>query len=676
MEQLLFGAAYYEEYMPQERLERDMEMMEKAGINVIRIAESTWASQEPQEGRFDFSHVTRVIEAAARHGIGVIVGTPTYAIPPWLAAAHPEVLAVTEQGPGKYGPRQNMDITSPVYRFYAQRIIRRLLAQVRDYPNVIGYQLDNETKHYHTAGPQVMEAFRAHLKARFGTVEELNRAFGFAYWSNAVDCWEHLPDVTGTINGSYAAAFEQFRRSLAADFLLWQRRIVDEYRRPDQFVTHNFDFEWRGYSFGLQPEINPFQAARAVTVAGCDIYHESQDRLTGKEAAFCGAIARALKGDNYLVLETQAQGLPEWTPYDGQLRQQAFSHLANGADGVEYWHWHSIHNSIETYWKGLLSHDLAENRVYREACTIGRDLRAVGDRLLHLKKRCAAAILLSNESLTALEKSPMYHMPGGQVGYNDIARRYADALYELNVEYDVVSCDRRDFSQYALVVVPALYSAQEELLAALADYAAQGGCLVVSFKSGFADEHLQVYHDTQPHMLTDCLGIRYQEWTVPRDTYLRETDAFLEGYTAGLSRQERAVTVWMELVEARGAQVLSAYDHPAWGRYAAVTRNAWGKGRAYYVGCWLSAAYTAALLRGITQELGLRREHTPRFPISVKTGVNAQGRRVCYYFNYSSRPQSLDYPGAAGESLLTGTRIAPGQTLELPPWGVCIVEEA
>ena len=187
MEQLLYGAAYYDEYMPEERLEKDMAMLREANMNVIRIAESTWASEEPQNGVFDFTHVRRALEAAARAGIGVIVGTPTYAIPPWLAAEHPEILAVTEQGPGKYGARQNMDITSPAYLFHAERVIRRLLECVQEYDNVLGFQLDNETKHYHTAGPNVQKRFAAYLREKFGTLEELNQEFGFNYWSNRVD---------------------------------------------------------------------------------------------------------------------------------------------------------------------------------------------------------------------------------------------------------------------------------------------------------------------------------------------------------------------------------------------------------------------------------------------------------------------------------------------------------
>ena len=181
--------------------------------------------------------------------------------------------------------------------------------------------------------------------------------------------------MRGTVNGSLGAEFEKFQRTLVDDFLAWQADIVREYKREDQFITHNFDFEWRGHSFGVQPEVNHYHAARALTIAGVDIYHPSQDELTGAEIAFGGDMTRSLKQDNYLMIETQAQGWPGWTPYKGQLRLQAYSHLASGANSVMYWHWHSIHNSMETYWKGLLGHDFQENATYREACMIGRSGR-------------------------------------------------------------------------------------------------------------------------------------------------------------------------------------------------------------------------------------------------------------------------------------------------------------
>ena len=158
MKKLLFGAAYYDEYMPYDRLDKDIEMMKKAGINTVRIAESTWSTCEPQDGVFDFSHVERVMDAMEEAGIHVIIGTPTYAVPAWMVKAHPDVIATTKNGAGIYGARQIMDITNPVYLFYAERVIRKLMEVSAGRKCVIGFQVDNETKYYGTAGKNVQLA--------------------------------------------------------------------------------------------------------------------------------------------------------------------------------------------------------------------------------------------------------------------------------------------------------------------------------------------------------------------------------------------------------------------------------------------------------------------------------------------------------------------------------------
>ena len=163
-ERIYFGAAYYSEYLPYDRVEQDMEWMEQAGMNTIRIAESTWSTIEPSDGVFDFTHLDKMLDAAARHHISVIIGTPTYAIPTWLSRKYPDILAVTADGPGLYGTRQNMDITHAGYLFHCERVIRAIMEHIRDIPHIIGFQLDNETKSYGTAGMRVQAMFVEELK--------------------------------------------------------------------------------------------------------------------------------------------------------------------------------------------------------------------------------------------------------------------------------------------------------------------------------------------------------------------------------------------------------------------------------------------------------------------------------------------------------------------------------
>ncbi len=664
-EKLLYGAAYYAEYMPEERIDADMQMLADAGFNVIRVAESAWSTWEPRDGEFDFSLLLRVLDAAQSHGISAIVGTPTYAIPAWLAKKYPDILSDTHAGPSRYGPRQNFDITHPGYRFHAERIIRRLAEAVSGHPSVIGWQLDNETKPYDTCSPRAQALFRDWLRDRFGTAEALNREMGLAYWSNSLGIWDDLPDVRGTINASLGAEYQAFQRHLVTEFLLWQRAILDQYRRPDQFVTHNFDYAWRGYSYGYQPDVDQFDAAAAVTVAGCDIYHPGAGELTGAEIAFGGNVARGLKKANYLVLETQAQGPLGRLPYPGQLRLQALSHLASGADGVEYWHWHSIHNAIESYWKGVLSHDMAPNETYRECAAIGAELKALSPNVLHLNKRSRVAVMVSNRSLTGHQwfpAAPMNTAP--QHDYNDYLRWLCDSLYRLNIEYDVISDAERDFSAYDLLVLPSLYAATEDLLRAVDGYVKSGGRLLASFRTGFADEYLKIYHDAQPHMLTDCLGLTYDRFTFPEPGTALVSDSIkLPAHVA--------VTDWMELIELRGAKALCTYQHPVWGGVPAVTVHAYGAGQAAYLGAYFDPDGLDAVLETLLPQLGVAVPQE-RFPLVIRRGTNAKGREVVFTMNFSGEPLTVEkHP--AGVFLPENEAIAENVPFTLPPWGARVL---
>ena len=675
MKKLLYGAAYYDEYMPYDRLQQDVAMMKKAGINTVRIAESTWSTCEPQEGVFDFSHVERVMDAMEEAGINVIIGTPTYAIPTWMVKSHPDVMAETVKGRGIYGARQIMDITHPVYRFYAERVIRKLMECTAHRKCVIGFQVDNETKYYGTAGKNVQEKFVKYLRKKFNNdLDAMNHEFGLDYWSNRINAWEDFPDVRGTINGSLGAEFEKFQRTLVDEFLSWQADIVNEYRREDQFITHNFDFEWRGYSYGVQPDVNHYHAAKALTIAGTDIYHPTQDDLTGAEIAFGGDMTRSLKRDNYLVLETEAQGYPGWTPYKGQIRLQAYSHLANGANSVMYWHWHSIHNSFETYWRGLLSHDMQENAPYREACIIGNEFSRLGSHLVNLKKKNEVAILVSNEALTALKWFGIEATAAGDhgIGYNDVVRWLYDTLFKMNVECDFVWPESDNLDQYKAIFVPALYAAPDELLEKLKQYTANGGTLVATFKTAFANENVKVSHEMQPHILSNCFGISYQQFTFPKNTGL--SGSIING-TAKDSDEKAEAKVFMELLMPQEAEVLASYDHYNWKEYAAITKNHYGKGTAIYIGCMTDDNTLKAVL---TEALNSAEVEIPEYswPVIVRKGINDLNKCVRYILNYSAEEQNVIYHGANGTELFSEESVQDGDTVTVLPWNLKIVEEA
>jgi len=666
--QLLYGVAYYDEYMPYERLGKDIQMMKEAGINVVRIAESTWSTVEPQDGVFDFKHIDRVLDAMHQAGIKVIVGTPTYAVPTWLVRKYPNVLAITPQGQNRYGARQNMDISDKIFRFHAERVIRKIMEHVKDHPAIIGYQVDNETKAYNTAGPEVQKQFVEYMKKKYVSLDSINKAFGLDYWSNRINSWEDFPSMVGSINASQIAEFAKFQRQLVTDYLAWQTAIVNEYKKPGQFVTQNFDFEWRGFSYGIQPEVDHFAAAKALDIAGVDIYHPSQDALTGIEISFGGDVARSMKGGkNYLVIETEAQGFPQWVPYPGQLRLQAFSHLASGANMVSYWHWHSIHNSAETYWKGLLSHDFEPNPTYDEAKTIGQDFQRLSPTLLNLKKSNKVAILFSNEALSAFN---IFGFGWGiKENYNDILRAMYDALYKMNVGVDFVDPTSSNIENYKLLIVPALYAAPDNLLERLNRFVKNGGHIVYTLKSGFSDQDVKVRTSRQPGIISEACGVHYSQFTIPQNVRLK-------GDPFGAGDENNKVTTWMELLTPTTAKVLASYDHPVWNKYAAVTQNTYGKGLATYVGCLLSPSVTEKILEHAVQKAGLWGEAQKlHYPLITKEGVNEQGKTLRYFFNFSAQPVSFKYTFGKGRELLFGQTVDENSTVVLQPWGVKIIQE-
>lgn len=360
---------------------------------------------------------------------------------------------------------------------------------------------------------------------------------------------------------------------------------------------------------------------------------------------------------------------PQWTPYDGQLRLLAFSHLASGADMVEYWHWHSLHNACETYWKGVLSHDFGENRTYREAVAVGADFRRLGKHLIHLKKENKAAILVSNEALTGLNWFPL----GDGRDYNDVVRWIYDALYQMNVECDFIFPEAENLSDYKVIFMPALYCASEALLRGLKDFVREGGVLVGTFKSCFANENVKVYSDAQPHILQECFGAAYDQFFTAEEMPL---EVLLEKYSREDSEQTESARGFMECLRPQGARVLARYSHSNWGQYAAAVCNDFGRGAAYYLGCMCSSALLKRILKSALDRAEIKgNEGSSGFPVIIRKGINRLGREIVYMLNYSGESHMGYCPRGTYRELLLEKQYSTGETILLEGWGMAILEK-
>jgi beta-galactosidase len=583
---VLYGAAYYNEYMPGDqaaRLEKDVALMKAAGLNVVRMGESTWSLWEPEDGRFEYAWMDRVVEAMGKAGIKVILGTPTYSIPAWMAHQHPEILARRIPGgmfggqpvESAYGIRQNMDTDSPAYRFYAERLIRHIVAHYKDNPTVIGWQLDNETGSYDAANPDVFIGFQHYLEKKFGTPEALSKAWFLNYWGENLHTWEDLPTRDGTISTGYKLEWTRWSQMRVTDFLHWQAALVRESTRPGQFVTTD-------YGGMMKHDVNEEAVAEALDIPVDNVYHATQDHYDGSVQSIQEDFTRSLKHSNFLITETNAQ-TTDWSsarqfpPYDGQLREDVYTHLSNGANMVEYWHWASIAANQETYWKGILSHDLEPNRAYAEVSRTAHELEKIGPHLVGLQIHNQVAILWSRDSANAIGFMPY----GGPVpafswsrtpdGYDSLVQQIHKSLYDMNVGSDFVFPTTPDFSAYKLLIVPALYIADDALLQRISDYVKNGGHVVVTFKSGFANENSAVRWVRAPGPLREAAGFSYQEFSNLEHPLQLQGDPFHAG-------ADNHVQYWAEFLmpeRAKRRSRITITPFSESGRQSPRTSSAW-----------------------------------------------------------------------------------------------------
>jgi len=664
METVLYGAAYYSEYMPYDRLEQDVQLMQQAGISVVRMGESSWGLWEPQDGRFEYAWMDRVIDRMQKAGIKVILGTPTYSLPAWMYKEHPEIVITRFGGQTiTFGSRQNADLMNPVYRSYCERVIRKLLEHYKNNPTVIGWQIDNETSSGAAANPDVEAGFVSYLQKKFQTVDELNKVWGLNYWGQRLNDWSEIPPQEGIINPGWKLEWQRYQQWMTTDFLTWQAGIVNEYKRPDQFITHDLAGPPRS-------EVNEHDIARAVDIMAVNPYHGTQDQFDGLDSTMVGDYARSLKRTNYLVTETNAQTIgwdskEQFPPYDGQLRLDVYTHLSSGANMVEYWHWHSIHYGQETYWKGVLSHDLEPNRAYAEVSRIAHELQRIGPEIADVKRSSKVAILYSKDSYYGIE----FMKFSDKVNYRTILRQMYETLYRQNVAVDFIFPESTNLSDYKIILVPPLYVASDEMLNRLVDYVHDGGHLVMTFKSGFTNEYDTVRWTMAPGPLRRAAGFRYQEFSNLANPLALKGDPFKAG-------ADNKVSEWAEMLVLEGAQPLAYYDHPFFGKYPAITRNRFGNGTLTYEGTVLSDTLQTKLLLDVLQMAGLTGpdQELPA-TVRVKHGTNRNGKTIHYYMNYSSNPQTFKYPYKLGEDLLTKTTVAPFQTVTLKPWDLAILEE-
>lgn len=692
---VLFGAAYYHEYQPSPRLAEDLDLMQQAGFTVIRVGESTWSTWEPDDGVFDLDWLQPVLDGAHERGIAVVLGTPTYAVPPWLARKYPEIAAERRSGQRiGWGARQEMDLTHAAYRFHAERVIRAVVGRYHDHPAVIGFQVDNEPglELLHNHG--VFQAFVDDLRRTYGDVETLNREWGLVYWSHRLATWADLWTPDNNVQPQYDLAWRRFQARLTTEFIDWQAGIVREVAGTEKFVTTCIAYS--------RPALDDRRLTERLDVTAGNPYYAMQDALavpsddvapqgwttSGTWSIFHSADRMySSRQAPFLVTETNAGSIGgpsmNFPAYDGQWRQVAWALVARGAQMIEYWHWHTLHYGHETYWVGVLPHDQRPGRVYEQLAQLGGELQAAADDVADLVPDAAVGLLWSNASLWGLAGQPA--LARGAEPDHDSYRRIVEAFYRgafeagagVRIVHDTQlsddTADLRDPAEVAVelpvLLVPALYIASDHLLGWLRRYAEAGGHLVLGPRTAYADTEARARREVKPALLAEAAGVSYQEFanlTAPLPVQAADGGPDLPA--------DCHATGWADALRAEGADVLVRYDHPHHGRFPAVVQQAAGSGRITTVGTVPDPTFARALLAWLVPADDDAWRALADGAVTVTSATTGAGRRLHVVHHWAWGSASVVVP-AAVRDVLDGTTTDAGDALDLGAWDVRVLIE-
>jgi beta-galactosidase len=662
------GADYYPEHWPEERWETDLRMMRDAGFNVVRVAEFSWVRFEPSEGQFDFSWLDRWLELAKKYDVKVILGTPTAIMPAWLAKKYPEALSQKADGTRTvWGGRRHNCFSDADYHRLAERIVRKMGEHYAHHPSIVGWQIDNELGGNDCRCDQCRTALQAWLKTRYGSFDEINRAWGTHFWGQRFHAWDEIPIPDMRVgdwaisNPSAALDWQRFTSQQSVDFLTDQVNILHETCPRTQFITHNF--------MGLHSSIDYYRLAKPLDFVSWDNYPKLSPSLP-YDSSLSADVMRGLKKQNFLIME-QTAGPLGWSvfsrsPQPGELRKICYQQLAHGANGQIWFRWRSCTVGREQYWHGLLGHDGKAGRRYREAAQVAKEYHQLAPRLAGTTVKAEVAIIYDYDSIWAIQIQNGY--PGAS--HAEAIERYYDALFRAGVNVDVLQ-PGDELSGYKLVLTPHLHVLADDVANQLTKYVHDGGVLLADCRTAVKDETNLAYARTLPGLLSPVLGIKIEEYESLRQGIQDKDEVTYKFRTDGLAGGEFTAIRYADWITPTTATPIARYEAPHLASYAATTRNQFGTGVGWYVGTIVDdTRFYDQLIARLFADAKIKPlvEPPPGIEVSVRSG---EDRALLFVINHTERPVTVNVPLGRNE-ILSGNET--GDTLKLDAFGVAVIE--
>jgi beta-galactosidase len=669
----LHGGDYNPDQWPEEIWHEDMRLMKLANCNAMSTAIFAWVKLEPEEGKFDFGWLDKIMDLLAENGGYAVLATPSGARPAWLSAKYPEILRVTaDRRRILHGGRHNHCMTSPIYREKVQTVSRALAKRYKNHPALLVWHISNEYGgECHCELCQ--NSFREWLKKKYhNDLDQLNQAWWAEFWSHTYTDWSQIesPSPLGEMSlHGLTLDWKRYTTDQTIDFYKCEIEPLRELT-PDTPITTNF--------MGLYTGLNYPRFAKEVDVVCWDnypVWHTTgSDADLGASIAFVHDQNRSMKNGKPWMLMESTPSHTNWQPIPklkrpGMHKLSSLQAVAHGSDTVQYFQWRKSRGSSEKFHGAVVDHVGNEHtRVFQDVAELGAVLQKL-DPVVGSTVHPDVAIIYDWENRWAIDD--MQALGNDRRKYAETCLAHYQPFWARGIPVDVIP-EWADFTPYKLVVAPMLYMLQPGVAERLEQFVASGGTLVTTYWSGIVDENDLCFLGGWPGGgLRKVLGI----WDEETDT-LTPTEhnqvIMAHGNRMGLSGAYEARD-FFALIHAEGAEVLATYGSDFYAERPALTINSYGKGQAYYMASRNDMRFLSDFYARLSADLNLLRA----LPVDLPGGVTAQLRedgqnKFIFVMNFNPEPVTVQLDGMAYANMVTGETVSG--KLEMQGYGVEVLK--